>query len=45
MLAKNINESPALIAQFHDALKGALGDRIEGPIETCRNIVRIEEDG
>ena len=32
VLAKNINESTAFIAQFHGALKGALGDRIEGPI-------------
>ncbi len=41
VLAENINESTAFIAQFHDALKGALGDRTESPIEACRNIVRI----
>jgi len=44
VLAKNINESTAFIAQVSELLKGQLGSTIESPIDACRNYMTVEPE-
>ena len=47
VLAKNINESTALISGLLGGLKSAAEDRgmvVDAPIEKCKNIMKVDED-
>ena len=47
VLAKNINESTALIAGILGSLKSAIADRgivVEAPIENSKNYMKVDED-
>ncbi len=43
-LAGNINASTDTISRVHEQLRRALGNRVESPIETCRNYVRAASE-
>ncbi len=44
-LAGNINANTAMIRRVHEQLRCALGNRVESPIESCRNYVRVTSEG